>query len=192
MARSRTFDPTEALEGALHVFWEKGYQATSVADVVKRTGVARYGLYQAFGDKDDLYRAALARYKIMVRDEMLAGLKVTGAGLDAIHAHFGKLQTAMQNGDKKGCLACLAAIERAEEDPEVAKIVTDTITEMKVAFAHALGNALSRGEVRKLPLSDLTEYLVGLQRSLATMVRSNTPTEDITNHLRCAMALLKA
>ena len=63
---------------------------------------------------------------------------------------------------------------------------------MKVAFAHALGNALSQQEVRPLPLSDLTEYLVGLQRSLANLVRSNTPAEDIDRHLTCALALLRA
>ncbi len=63
MARTREFNPDAALESAVNLFWLKGYNACSMADVVEDSGVARYGLYQEFGDKDVLYRAALKRYR---------------------------------------------------------------------------------------------------------------------------------
>ena len=50
MARSREFKPETVLDAALDLFWRKGYKACSMADVVKSSGVARYGLYQTFRD----------------------------------------------------------------------------------------------------------------------------------------------
>src|SRR5450432_4342837 len=62
MARIKEFDPDVALERALDVFWEKGYEATSIADLVSATGVQRQSIYDTFGDKHRLFRAALDRY----------------------------------------------------------------------------------------------------------------------------------
>ena len=52
MVRPREFDPDEALDKAMHLFWERGFQHTSMEDLVRRTGVSRYGLYGTFGNKD--------------------------------------------------------------------------------------------------------------------------------------------
>ena len=68
MPRSREFRPEEVLDAALELFWSKGYKACSMADVVKESGVARYGLYQAFKDKDQLYYATLKRYHQRLHD----------------------------------------------------------------------------------------------------------------------------
>ena len=62
MARTRTFDPMTLLDTAVELFWVKGYGNCSMDDVVAASGVARYGIYQQFGDKNALYRAALSRY----------------------------------------------------------------------------------------------------------------------------------
>ena len=50
MVRPREFDPDEALDKAMHLFWERGFQHTSMEDLVRRTGVSRYGLYGTFGN----------------------------------------------------------------------------------------------------------------------------------------------
>ena len=55
MARPREFDPKAALQSAINVFWEKGYCDASVNEVVKRSGVAKYGIYSAFGTKRELF-----------------------------------------------------------------------------------------------------------------------------------------
>jgi TetR/AcrR family transcriptional repressor of nem operon len=62
MARTREFDTEAAVERAMRVFWCKGYEATSISDLVEATGVQRGSLYAAFGSKQGLYHAALDRY----------------------------------------------------------------------------------------------------------------------------------
>ncbi len=62
MGRHREFDIDKALDAALSVFWQKGYEGTSLEDLSHVTGVARPGLYSAFGNKEALFRKALDRY----------------------------------------------------------------------------------------------------------------------------------
>ncbi|MEO6714384.1 MAG: helix-turn-helix domain-containing protein, partial [Mycobacteriales bacterium] len=63
MGRPREFDMATALDAAVDVFWERGYESTSVADLEIATGLSRSSLYQAFGSKRTLYQASLDRYK---------------------------------------------------------------------------------------------------------------------------------
>ena len=70
MTRTKEFDPDAALQRALELFWERGYEATSLADLVARLGIARASLYGTFGSKHDLFVKALDRY-LEVRDSAL-------------------------------------------------------------------------------------------------------------------------
>ena len=63
MPRSREFDVDETLERAMTLFWERGYEATSVQDLVERTGVNRSSLYSVYGDKQGVFLAVLDRYR---------------------------------------------------------------------------------------------------------------------------------
>jgi AcrR family transcriptional regulator len=62
MGRPREFDIDEALDSALHVFWSKGYEGTSIAELTEAMGITRPSLYAAFGNKEELFRKALDRY----------------------------------------------------------------------------------------------------------------------------------
>ncbi len=62
MPRTKEFDPDTALQRALELFWQRGYEATSMADLVAHLGVARAGVYATFGSKHALYLRALERY----------------------------------------------------------------------------------------------------------------------------------
>jgi len=69
MGRPRTFDMDQALDQALQVFWEKGYEGTSIADLTEAMGVNPPSLYAAFGNKEKLFKKALDRYETR-RDEI--------------------------------------------------------------------------------------------------------------------------
>ena len=73
VARTKEFDPEAALRAALELFWERGYEATSMADLVGHMGVARASIYATFGGKRALYLKALDRY-----GELIASARAVG------------------------------------------------------------------------------------------------------------------
>ena len=62
MVRQREFDEEKALDDAMVLFWEKGYRATTLSDLTAKMGIQRPSLYSAFGDKEELFEAALRKY----------------------------------------------------------------------------------------------------------------------------------
>lgn len=71
MARPKTFDHDQVLDRAVELFWRKGYEATSIQDLVEAMGIQRGSLYAAFGSKQDLFLAVLDRYGDVVVRKLL-------------------------------------------------------------------------------------------------------------------------
>lgn len=150
MARTREFDTDAALAHAMEVFWCKGYDGTSIADVEGATGVMRGSLYAAFGSKDGLYHAVLDRYRQQLAAPMLAALQ-DGAEVRALVRDLmvGLTEQAVADEHRRGCLMVNAATERLAHDPAVARRVRDTVQAMEDALAVALGAAQDRGAIRR-------------------------------------------
>ena len=72
MPRPKAFDPDAALQQAMQVFWERGYEATSVQDLVQGMGINRFSLYSTFGGKHQLFVTALERYRDTIVADLLA------------------------------------------------------------------------------------------------------------------------
>jgi AcrR family transcriptional regulator len=104
MARPRSFDRDDALRKALLLFWERGYEATSISDLTKAMGIAAPSLYAAFGDKRRLFDEAVAAYKRTDGMIVARGLEAPTAR----EAVEGMLRTAAReytdDGHPRGCL----------------------------------------------------------------------------------------
>ena len=79
MPRTKAFQPAEALDRAMELFWHRGYAATGLDQLVRHTGASRYGLYATFGGKRDLFLASLERYSQAVMDPMIGPLEAARA-----------------------------------------------------------------------------------------------------------------
>lgn len=143
----------------MELFWERGYEATSVDDLVARLGVGRGSLYAAFGSKHALYLKALDRYRcehmahaFAVLDEPETPLKPTlRRFFDALVSeavgdspHVGPARGA---GARRGCFMVNATTERAGCDAAVAARVRDNATAMEATLVRAVRRAQRRGEV---------------------------------------------
>ncbi|GGL01183.1 TetR family transcriptional regulator [Sphaerisporangium melleum] len=150
MARSKEFDPHEALQAALELFWERGYEATSMADLVERLGVARASLYATFGSKHDLYLLALRRYIETRRPSPIEILSQPGPALPAVRAlveHYAV--DSVNDVRRRGCMVVNAAAEMLPGDAEVGRLLDANWTAMETALTSALTRARAQDELPK-------------------------------------------
>ena len=121
------------------VFWEKGYEATSMHDLVAATGLLKGSLYGAFGDKQNLYKIALTHYD-QTRIQMgIAMLKGDGKATDKIADLFNSVIDAARSGlFSGGCLLCNASVEMAPVDERVGNMVQRTLSKLHGAVEAAI------------------------------------------------------
>src|SRR5690606_37289949 len=125
MGRPREFDETEVLVAAINCFWDRGYEATSIRELADKMGLTGASLYNAFGDKRNLYRRALKHYIETTFAERVQRLEGTLAPFDAIGAFFAEIiERSLNDKRRKGCMLVNSALEVAPQDPEFRKIVT--------------------------------------------------------------------
>lgn len=174
MVRTRSFDPSEALARAVELFSSKGYSDTSMDDLVKATGVSRYGLYGTFGNKRELFEHALERYADSMGRQSFLRLLEPGAGLEHIRAIFEQRIEAMSaSGEKRGCMLCHTAMELAPHDHEIEGVLQKFMKRMSKAFATGLEAAAQRGEVKEdLDFRAAGQYLTGALFGLAVLARA--------------------
>lgn len=149
MGRPREFEPDEVLDSVMRQFWEHGYRATSVDDLVRATGVKPGSLYAAFpGGKRALLMGSLKRYSKLVVPLKLGELAEQGASVAQVRAYFdGLVRDLLSSEGRQGCLLVNSAIENAAVDPEVAAVVRGHHARLEHCFAAALRTAVQRGEI---------------------------------------------
>lgn len=192
MARTREFDPDEALAKAMRLFWRKGYHDTSMRDLVAYTGVSHAGLYSAFGSKHGLLTAALDRYQKDMMTEAIEALESPEASLPAVREHFERLFKLGQMPEfRDGCLACNCAVELASEDEAVAARIQGFLERLTGALRGALERAKARGEVSAdFDPAATADLLAATQMSMAILMRARWDVARIEGLARAALAQL--
>jgi TetR/AcrR family transcriptional regulator, transcriptional repressor for nem operon len=149
MGRRRAYDTVAVVEAARDVFWQRGYELTSIADLEQRTGLDRSSLYNAFGSKQGLFEAALRSYLKEAIESRLGDMQQPDAGVAAIVAFFdGMAQTfrAYPERARNGCLMVntLGELGAQEAHSAIAEAYRDSF---RAAFGAALSHAAACGEV---------------------------------------------
>ncbi|MCY1023638.1 TetR/AcrR family transcriptional regulator [Pyxidicoccus sp. MSG2] len=165
MARTRAFDETVAVRAALGVFWSRGYEATSLADLEAATGLNRSSLYQAFESKRALFSRAVALYLREVITPRL-GVFASGApGLEQVTTYFEALATTMATAPpaltRRGCLLVNTATELAPHDEAAHQAVEDYRTLLHGHLTRALEGAARAGTLPRKTVARRVELLVG-------------------------------
>ncbi|MEM7433141.1 MAG: TetR/AcrR family transcriptional regulator [Pseudomonadota bacterium] len=193
MARTRTFDPTVALTTAAEIFAAKGYSETSMEDLVQATGVSRYGLYGTFGNKRELFEAALERFAESLGKASFLKLLEPDAELDQIRSIFYERAEDMCNvRENKGCLFIHTAMEMAPQDEELRDVLQKFMKRMTKAFAIGLETMRARGEVKRdLDIRTSAELLTSTMFGLAVLGRTGFPKETLHGVIETTIAALQ-
>lgn len=130
-------------------FWLRGFEASSLADLMDTMGIQKGSLYKAFGDKRSLFIAALSRYLSMVREGVAADLDCSRRPSEALGALLHRVIAMSRVGNKgRGCLAVNSLIELAPTDPQVAAILGDHFSQLRAEFEATIERGQRTGEFR--------------------------------------------
>ena len=150
VGRPRSFDEDEVLAQAMDVFWRKGYESTSMADIMRATELHKGSIYQAFGDKHSLYIRALSGYIAQMRTKMTAIVGDAETALEGLraalyhHIGFG----ATEEGANSGCLALNSLVEDAQRDPDVMAVLEKAYEFRMRLITETVASAQSDGDLR--------------------------------------------
>src|SRR5258708_28889038 len=139
MGRHKEFDQDEALHKAMEVFWARGYQGTSIQDLVVHMGINRQSLYDTFGDKHALYLQALDRYCQAESRKAIELLETSGPVKQAVRKLFaGVVEGALCDKQRRGCFAGNAMSELAGRCKATAARTRSNMAAMEGALYRAL------------------------------------------------------
>jgi len=192
MARPREFDQESALRRAMQVFWRKGYGATSLADLLKATGLSKSSLYQTFTDKRTLFLAAFETYRearvTYLRDRLNDGRPAR----ESIEAFFDDvLRQATDKARPYGCMSCNEAVELGPEDAHVRKVVAADFQAVEDLFADAIARGQRDGSIRsQVNARVLARFLTVNLQGIQVMVRARTDASRVADNVKVMLASL--
>jgi len=196
MVRTRTFDPTAALSQVVDLFSSKGYSETSMEDIVQATGVSRYGLYGTFGNKRELFEAALEQYAEGMGKQSFLRLLEPDASLERIRKIFDDRVADMccsEANRDRGCLFIHTAMQMAPQDEELRDVLQRFMQRMSKAFAVGLESAQKHGEVRAdLDVHAAGEMLTSTMFGLAVLGRTGFQRETLERIVDSTLSSLAA
>jgi TetR/AcrR family transcriptional repressor of nem operon len=168
----KEFDPDQALDAAMRVFWEKGYQGTSAQDLCDGTGLGRSSIYATFSSKRGLYEQALRRYDELMAERQEALLADDGVPLrDRLRALLAAVVDDELGDGPRGCFAVNAAVEFGGRDPEVTALVERAFRRMRQALHTAIAGGRPAGGIGGDP-AVLADYVHASMNGLRVMSRT--------------------
>jgi TetR/AcrR family transcriptional repressor of nem operon len=172
MARPREFDEAAVLDTAMQCFWAQGYEATSIKDLIERTGLTAASLYNAYGDKRAMYRTALDHYiessvgARIRRSEALPPRKALQSFFDDI------LRRSLGDREHKGCMLVNSALEMGPHDQEFRGTIVDTLGRLESFFLDCVERGQADGTITAIrPAAELAHHLLGVLMGVRVLAR---------------------
>jgi TetR/AcrR family transcriptional repressor of nem operon len=192
MARPREFDMDEALDAAISTFWTQGYEATSVADLMKATGLHKGSLYKAFDDKHDLFMKSLTRYLNTHWETMQAILAEPRSPLEGVRAWLqGVAHLCCDQPIQRGCLALNTAIELGPHDAEVSALLKGHHARISFLLTGTIERGQLAGDIRTdLTGDQIAKALFVFSAGLLAASKVLSDTIDTAQMLEAALAMI--
>ena len=189
--RPREFDADEALDKALHVFRQKGFEGASLPDLTRAMGISRPSLYAAFGNKEELFRKALDRYSEQ-------GMKLLQAALDEPTAYLAveKILTGIADGSAcsktpKGCLLVQGALACGDGAQMIRQELAARRQRVEVLFRQRFEHAIAEGDLPPdTSASDLAGFIATVIQGMSVQSSGGASREALLGIARTALKAL--
>ncbi len=186
------YDSEAVMQAVIQLFWQKGYEGTSMADIMAATGLSKSSLYNSFGSKRDLFGLALANYQKFMFARIDDNLTNGAAGLDDLHWLVGyQREIAVTEIGRNGCLAVNASAELGAEDEAMADEALAYRTTHRAMFASTLQRAAAQGEVDAAKIPQYVELMLASSMTGALMARSGASPDEMNSYLDAIDSLIE-
>jgi AcrR family transcriptional regulator len=173
MGRHREFDVEKVLDAALCVFWRKGYEGASYADLTEATGVERPALYSAFGNKEALFRQALARYSERYLDYIPEALQLPTARQVAAHILHNAVDLNTRYPDHTGCLGINGALAGSDDVEPVRQALIDFRAAGQAQLRERFEQAKAEGDLPRTANPDaLAAFVMAVTHGMAVQAKA--------------------
>jgi len=193
LGRPRTFDRDEALKKAMYVFWEKGYEGTSMADLIQSIGMKAPSIYAAFGNKDAIFKEVVLHYLPIVAKGQLGVLNNTATIYEAVEKTLSecvRLFTSEENPHT--CLIMTAAINASPEHQEHVEFLRAMRSDYKESWKKRFERAKEDAQLSAgLEPHQLAEYFVTIIQGMALSAKDGANREALTKTSEFALQILK-
>lgn len=192
MARTKDFDENEVLKKAVCLFWDKGYNGTSMQDLVDGLGISRSSLYDTFGDKHQLYLKALDTYRQGYGSQLCALTREASTAKAAIGQLLDLVVSDLLNDEqRKGCFMVNAGIEMASHDQQVNELICDTEKQLEQAFLKVIRQGQDKGEIAKdKDAQALARFLNNTVKGMQVSVKSTVERRFFEDIIQTALTVL--
>lgn len=186
------FDEDEVLDALVALFWEHGFEAASLSDIVQVAGLNKSSLYNTFGSKDQVFVRALERY-VAARGAMLRELTDGSAGLDDLLAAFEAIreETTSERG-AHGCLAVNTSTELGLRNDQVRELSERYRSSMRDGFRQPLQRAAELGEIPSELVETYVDMVQAFTVSLVVTARSAAPPAELHRQIDSMRTLIES
>ncbi|WP_455212433.1 TetR/AcrR family transcriptional regulator [Kaarinaea lacus] len=190
---TKQFDQNAALKKALEVFWDKGYEAASMQDLVVHMGVNRASMYDTFGNKYELFKQALGAYCQQSLVNIKQVLEAPGSPLQNILHYFQLLGSSEGIVKHHGCFINNTAVEMGPHKPEIADHIRQHWSEVEAVFQSTLDRGVEQGELRAdTDTASLARLFNTLIQGLAVSSKVQVSPEYLASVVKTVFTMIKA
>jgi AcrR family transcriptional regulator len=189
--RPRSFDADSALDAAVLVFWEKGYDGTSLTDLTAAMGINRPSLYATYGNKRDLFIQAIDRYAATHGKRAFSALQDEPDNRTAVQRFFdASIDCALADGTPRGCLINTVATDAAENDPDLRTKLSHMFGQTDTAIAQQMAANQASDEPNDHEPEELARMAHSVSHSIMTRARAGASRQQLTEIADSFMAVL--
>lgn len=192
MPKVKQFNKTKVLEAASTIFHQKGYNGTSIDEILRATGLSRSSLYDSFGDKHNLYLESLEFYKVNSNENMQTIDKKSLNPVQKIESVFNEVVNHLvSNPHDNGCLMVNAAAEMSKQCEKTSQVICNNKDDVQELFNTWLKEAQqSKLLTLTKPLKTYGQFLFNTLCGLKVMSQSGAGKAELNNVVKVTLAAL--
>ncbi|MBC1421738.1 TetR/AcrR family transcriptional regulator [Listeria seeligeri] len=191
MGRVKQFDEQIVLNKAMHIFWEKGYEKTSMQDLVDHMGIHRRSIYDTFGDKHELFLKSLDCYEFRLNQIIKQQVKQDMTIKEKLETLFLSV-SSVNNESPKGCLIVNSAAELSLLDEPIKKKIQELFDKSEMYLYQLLVEAMNKGEISKNKnLQELASYLHNAWVGIRVLAKTTNDQIKLHTIVKTTLSIIK-